>query len=179
MSFFDDTPILFALRVVLALIFVTAAVGQMRHWDAFLGVLQNYKLLPKWALAPAQRLLPLAEFTVGIGFIAVPEVAAPIGSGLLLVFAAAMAVNLKRGRAYIDCGCHQTTLSQKLRWALVVRNCILAALAVVTVMPRMLEAEVVIVGGAAGLVLFITYLAMNSLLAIGPIESRDIRISGI
>ncbi len=104
----------------MACIFVTAAVGKLRHLTVFEGVLANYRLLPRWAIAPVHVLLPLAELAIGVGVIAVPQLAAPAAALLLLVFAAAMAVNLRRGRSDIDCGCHQSVLRQRLSWTLVV-----------------------------------------------------------
>jgi hypothetical protein len=46
---------------------------------------------------------------------------------LLLIFAAAMAVNIRRGRRHIDCGCGHAGLRQQLGWSMVVRNLLMAA----------------------------------------------------
>ena len=50
---------------------------------------------------------------------------------LLLAFAWAMAVNLRRGRAAIDCGCALGLLKERISWPLVARNLLLAAAAAV------------------------------------------------
>jgi hypothetical protein len=47
---------------------------------------------------------------------------------LLLAFAAAMAINLARGRSDIDCGCFIGVQKQRISWPLVVRNLVLASL---------------------------------------------------
>ena len=64
----------------------------------------------------------------------VPEtrvLAASVCLILLAVFAAAMALNIARGRVNIDCGCFRSTLRQSLSWWLVLRNAILAVGALV------------------------------------------------
>ena len=55
---------------------------------------------------------------------------------LLLLFAAAMAVNLRRGRADIDCGCALGLLKERISWPLVARNLVLAAAAAVIAVAR-------------------------------------------
>jgi hypothetical protein len=175
-------PLLLAARLALACIFLTAAVGKLRHLTVFEGVLANYRLLPRWAVAPVHLLLPLAELAVGAGLIAMPQLAAPAAALLLLVFAAAMALNLRRGRSDIDCGCHQSVLRQRLSWMLVWRNALLAALALLarTGPPRASATlSVWLTGAGAGLGLFALYCAMNSLWALGPVTRRRIRIAGV
>jgi hypothetical protein len=173
-------PLLLAARVLVACIFLTAAVGKLRHLTVFEGVLANYRLLPRWAIAPVHVLLPLAELAIGVGIIAMPLFAAPAAALLLLVFAAAMAVNLRRGRSDIDCGCHQSVLRQRLRWTLVWRNAALAVLALLTVAPSASSsANAWLTGAGAGLGLFALYCAMNSLWAVGPVTRRRIRFAGV
>lgn len=173
-------PLLLAARIAVACIFLTAAVGKLRHLTVFEGVLANYRLLPRWAIAPVHVLLPLAELAVGIGVIAVPQIAAPGAALLLLVFAAAMAVNLRRGRSDIDCGCHQSVLRQRLSWTLVWRNAVLALLALSAALPpSSAGTSAWLTGAAAGLGLFALYGAMNSLWALGAVTRRRIRIAGV
>jgi uncharacterized membrane protein YphA (DoxX/SURF4 family) len=119
-----------AVRIAAALIFFTAAFSKMRSWRTFEGVVANYRLLPgplprlvAWLLPPGELLLAIALAFGAPG----SELAA---SALLTVFAAALGVNLLRGRAHIDCGCFDSTLKQPLRWSLVLRNVLLALLLV-------------------------------------------------
>ena len=173
-------PLLLAARIAVACIFLTAAVGKLRHLTVFEGVLANYRLLPRWAIAPAHVLLPLTELAIGVGMIASPLFAAPAAALLLLVFAVAMAVNLRRGRSDIDCGCHQSVLRQRLSWTLVWRNAVLAVLALLAVVPSASSsASAWLTGAGAGLGLFALYCAMNSLWAVGPVTRRRIRFAGV
>ncbi len=119
-----------AIRIAAALIFFTAAAGKMRSWRTFEGVVANYRLLPAplahgvaWLLPPGEVLLAVALLLGAPG----SELAASV---LLSVFGAAMAINLLRGRAHVDCGCFDNTLKQPLRWTLVLRNAVLVSLLV-------------------------------------------------
>ncbi len=53
----------------------------------------------------------------------------------LILFAAAMAINLRRGRASIDCGCFGSRLRQGISAWMVVRNLSLALLALSLLLP--------------------------------------------
>jgi hypothetical protein len=180
-SFDLSAPLLLAVRVGLACIFATAAAGKLRHLTVFEGVLANYRLLPGWAVAPVHVLLPLAEVAVAIGLLTAPRLGAPGAALLLLAFAAAMAINLKRGRRDIDCGCHQSTLRQRLRWTLVGRNGVLVLLALlVAALPSaQWSPSAWLTGAGAGVALFALYSAMNSLWALPPVTRRRIRIAGV
>ena len=164
-----------AVRIATALIFFTAAVGKMRRWNTFEGVVANYRLLPEplnrlvaWLLPPAELLLALA---LGVG----APYAEVVASGLLCVFAAAMAINLMRGRTYIDCGCFDASLRQPLRWSLVVRNASLMSLLVVAARSRdALQAWDLVtltMGVLAGAALFMVVQCANILTAL-PAKRR-------
>jgi len=120
---------LVALRTLVALVFLSAAVGKMRHWLALQGVIANYRLLPDALVLPIAYLLPPAEAGLALWLFSgwAASSAAAGAAGLLCVFAVAMAVNLERGRRDIDCGCFQSALRQTLSWTLVWRNVCLAA----------------------------------------------------
>ena len=124
-------------RVCVGLVFVLAAVQKARHWKLLPGVIANYRLLPR-ALAPlASALLPPVEMIVGLLLLSglLMPWAQWFAIALLALFAAAMAVNIARGRAHIDCGCGQSFLKQSLRWSLVARNAVLALLLVPPLSP--------------------------------------------
>jgi len=93
-----------AVRIAAALMFFTAAIGKARRWSAFEGVVANYRLLPDPLVRVVARLLPPGEILPALALaFGLPgsELAA---SALLCLFAAAMAINLARGRTHIDCG---------------------------------------------------------------------------
>ena len=112
-----------------------AAITKLRALDAFVGVVHNYRLVPEPLERPIAYALPVVELAIAVGVL-LPAVRAPAALAaaiLLVLFAGAMAINLMRGRRDIDCGCFATVLRQRLSWPLVLRNLLLAALALLVV----------------------------------------------
>ncbi len=122
-----------AIRVLLALVFLSAAPGKICHRLAFQGVVANYRLLPESVVPAFALLLPLVEAAVAGALLFAPPPWPEFSAATLLVlFAAAMAINIRRGRRHIDCGCFQSALKQTLSWTLVGRNAGLALLVAVS-----------------------------------------------
>ena len=119
--------------LTLALVFGVAAAGKFASWAELEGVVLNYRIAPRWMAPLIARALPPVEALVALGLL-VPETRVPsawVCLTMLVVFAAAMAVNIARGRTDIDCGCFRSSLRQNLSWWLVLRNAILAVGAMV------------------------------------------------
>lgn len=168
------------IRAAIALIFLTAAIGKIRNWTAFEGVVANYRLLPDRLVKPVALALPPFELAIAI---ALPFGAAIVdwaAASLLLLFGMAMGLNLARGRDHIDCGCFQSALRQKLRWVLVVRNGLLA----LSLAPASLFAwshpslAQLAEGSFAGAVLFITLQSFAIFWSITPAWRRAVSHHG-
>jgi Methylamine utilisation protein MauE len=130
-----DPAIGWTVVLVLAGVFGAAAVSKLRALDAFVGVVHNYRLVPEPLERPIAYALPGVELAIAIGVL-VPTTRATgalAAAALLALFAGAMAINLMRGRRDIDCGCFATVLRQHLSWPLVLRNLLLAGLALLIV----------------------------------------------
>jgi hypothetical protein len=165
-------------RVCVGLVFLLAAAQKMRHWRVLSGVIANYRLLPRWSVAPASALLPPLEMTIAILLLLATPWAGVAAIILLALFAAAMAINLKRGRDQIDCGCGQSFLKQSLRWTLVVRNAVLAALLLPPlVVTGPVTLDVAMAGASAGLAFFLLYLLFNTLAALPRPDLRGHRFA--
>lgn len=158
------------------LVFVGAGVAKLRHRVLFPGVVANYRLLPDGLVAPVAAVLPLVELALGAGLIAAlvvggwfALVTGLAAAGLLLVFAGAMAVNLRRGRGHIDCGCGHPELRQPLSWLLVGRNLVLAvplvALGLVWLPLRGLDLVSVAAGGVVAALVYYLFNALAALLS--------------
>ena len=96
----------------------------------FKALFGDYEILPQNLVAPASLILVLAEIAIVAGLV-IPATrpAAAIGAIFLLaLYGFAIALNLRRGRYTIDCGCGGS--GQGLSWFLVARNAVLAAIAV-------------------------------------------------
>ncbi|MGV3512384.1 MAG: MauE/DoxX family redox-associated membrane protein [Novosphingobium sp.] len=154
-------------------IFLSAGIAKLRSRRVFPGVVANYRLLPDVLVAPVAAALPIAEVVVGLGLIAGLRVAAIPAGVLLLAFAAAMAINIGRGRSHIDCGCGRSELRQPLSRALVVRNLVLAAMLLSLLMPTPpIGSALWFVALAFGVALYLLTLLANALsaLAQGPLS---------
>ncbi len=157
------------------LVFLQAALAKLRHRELLAAVIANYRLLPAALVAPAAILLAPAEIAVAIGLLLGGQaLAAAAAITLLVIFAAAMGVNITRGRRAIDCGCGRSQLRQPLSWLLVSRNLVLAALLV----PRLLPSEVpttadLAVALAGGLAFFVIVQLFNAIgaLAASPLAA--------
>lgn len=113
---------------LLVLVFGTAVAGKLPTMPAFEGVVGNYRLLPDRTVPVAARLIVAIEAATAL-LLVMPAArgwGAAGALGLLGLFAAAMAINIRRGRLEIDCGCFRATHRQRLSWWLVGRNAALA-----------------------------------------------------
>ena len=166
-----------AASVVVALLFAVAGIDKLRHRDLLPGVIANYRLLPQALVAPVAMLLPTGELVVAAGLVLGFAPLAPLAAiALLLVFAAAMAINIGRGRRHIDCGCGHAGLRQKLGWGQVARNVILAG----ALVPALgagrsslgtADLAVAFAAGAAAYLLLLMFSALGALAASAPGQS--------
>lgn len=110
------------LVLALAALWSASGVHKLREPGRFAGALAAYELLPGWAVDFVARALPLIEITVAIGLLLrVSRATAALASAVLLgLYALAIAVNLRRGRRELDCGCvgfgRRSTISVTLLW---------------------------------------------------------------
>ena len=154
----------------LALLFATAAVAKIRDRVRFAAVLEAYEVMPRSLTRSAAVLLPFIELTVAFGLFVTQfrPVAAAAAAGLLLIYGAAMGVNLVRGRRDIDCGCEGFGRRRSIAPWMLVRNSVLmlvAAVAAATSNARAIEwtDALTIAGGLAAFAMI--YFAVDQLLA--------------
>ena len=111
----------------LAVVFALALGHKLRGYARFRASLQAYGIVPELLLGIVTPLI------VGIEVLALLLLLLPVTSGSLLAFSllgtytAAIAINLARGRSYIDCGCGD--LPTPLSSWLLLRNGLLMVLA--------------------------------------------------
>lgn len=123
------------LSLALALLFYMAARHKLKDNRRFQAQLAAYRILPAGLLPVAARALPLLEMGVFV-MLLIPFTRAFAGllaAGLLVMYALAMAINIKRGRSDIDCGCGDEP--QALSAWLLLRNAVLAAGALLLLIP--------------------------------------------
>lgn len=157
----DPLIVLIASGVLIA-VFVRALWHKLSDFAVFKALFADYEMLPTGLIAPASLILVLAEAAIVIGFV-IPATrqAAAIGAIVLLaVYGFAIAVNLRRGRYMIDCGCGGS--GQGLSWFLVARNAILilvAGLALAAPTPRDISIADAIVLGLSVVTVWLALLA--------------------
>lgn len=126
--------LLFVSRLILGVVFPRSAWGKLGDIGGFARGLAAYQLLPSWAIVPLAWLLPFVELLLALGFLLglVLPLAGSVAALLLVVFIAAIVINLRRGRV-ITCNCHGSAQQTPISWGLVARNTLLFALAVLLV----------------------------------------------
>jgi hypothetical protein len=121
----------------LAVLFAASTMHKLAALGEWPGVVRNYKVLPQALAVPAAGLLLIAgALTAAALFWPVTR---RLGAGAaavqLVLFAAALAINLRRGRSRVDCGCFGSRLRQGIAAWMVVRNLVLAMLALGLLLP--------------------------------------------
>jgi peroxiredoxin len=116
-------------RVLLAAVFVVAGLAKLADRAGSRQAVEDFGV-PAVLAAPVAVLLPAAELAVAVAVL--PRVSAWWGAlgalGLLLLFAAGIAVNLARGH-HPDCHCFGQLHSAPAGWPTLLRNLGLAAVA--------------------------------------------------
>lgn len=123
-------------RYLLGLVFLIAGLSKLtRDGTARRLVIEAYGIAPRSLTPSIAASLPWIEVAIGAGLLTGALESGPLfaGSIALVVFTAAAAFNLVRGRRDLDCGCFGGT-GERLGWRVVVRNVllILAAIASMT-----------------------------------------------
>lgn len=171
-----DPVIARALGAALAVVFLAGAGQKIREPLLFRAALENYRLLPEILLGPVARGLPLLEGAAGVLLLLAEtrHAGGGLAASLLLVVTLAVAINLWRGNADIDCGCGGLGAQgdeQPLSWGLVARNALLLAalpLAIADGSQRALVWFDYLTVACATLALLGLYLSANQLLANQP-----------
>jgi hypothetical protein len=151
-----------------ALLFGAAAFAKARSFAMFCAILGEYRVLPSRVTAAAGAAICCLEFAVALGLLwsGTRSSAATLGAVLLIAYAAAIAVNLIRGRRDLDCGCgyRPTAIGE---W-MIIRNVVLAAVLTLLQIPLSSRAlgltdYATIAGGLIGAALL--FLSAEALLA--------------
>lgn len=136
-----DPLIIKAISIGLGLMFLLAAYHKLASGAEFRVTLLEYQLLPEWLISPASRIIPMTEILLGCSWLLSSygqTLTAVASASLLGLYALAIGINLRRGRVYFDCGCSfggKDDSEQFLSGGLVVRNLILIATVLITLLP--------------------------------------------
>lgn len=124
------------LRAGLALLFLAAASHKLRDLAAFARALDGYAIVPARSVRGAAMCVVAIEVTAAALLILSASAWGPaLTAAVLALYAAAIAVNLLRGRSDLECGCSLRGGGQRLSWWLVARNAALLCGALLAVLP--------------------------------------------
>ncbi len=177
-----DPAIVWTVSIALALVFGASAAIKLVDISEFRGALENYRIVPEELSLPAAVIVPLSELGCTIGLL-IPrchQAAAMLLIFLIAIFTAAIAINMMRGRLYIDCGCFGPMLRQPLSYWLLVRNGALMLLGGFVALPsgtRAITALDVVTITLAASTLVLLYGAANYLLANAPASNKMKRLA--
>ena len=123
---------LLGIRYLLGLVFLTASLPKLAAPDDFRRALRNYQLLPFRLVRPVATWLLRLELVLALALLAgaATSVTASLAAAALLVFGAAVAINVARGRK-IECGCFGGAAPRQITWRLAVRDLLLGLAAIV------------------------------------------------
>lgn len=170
----DILPVLVA-DILLGGLFLLGGIAKVKDFPSFTGTLGNYMLLPEALVTPAAAAIVAVELLAGVAAIGAVMIGTQLAMGviaaLLLLYGAAMAINIARGRDDIDCGCLGFGSTRAtLGWELVARNMLLAAIALAVfalpLAPRPLGAADWISGIGAVAALALVYLGFGQFSAV-------------
>lgn len=159
--------------LALAAVLLAAALPKLRRPRDFARAVAGYELLPSACVRIAAAGLVAVEIALGAGLLLAAAglearpLAAQGSAALFALYAAAIALNLARGRGLADCGC-SLGQTRPLSRALVARNALLALAALVCALPpgaRALHALDAATIAAGGLALYLLHLACDTALA--------------
>ncbi|MFN2376969.1 MAG: MauE/DoxX family redox-associated membrane protein [Candidatus Binatia bacterium] len=132
-----DPVLQLSLRAAFALLLASAAWHKLRDPQRFRAVLAAYELVPPRVAVAVAPGIGMVETLLAAGLLAgllLPWTAAAV-SLLMLAYAAAIEVNVRRGRTDIDCGCMGPASRVPLGRELVARNLVLALAAATLTLP--------------------------------------------
>jgi hypothetical protein len=132
-----DPAIGILLVASVALLFASAAVHKLRDLSGFDEVFTAYGLMPAISGVRISSLVPLLEIAIaaGLAFQVSRHYAAALGIIMLSVYAAAIAVNLRRGHRDLACGCGGPDERRTIAAWMVWRNVLIASAAAAVFAP--------------------------------------------
>jgi len=112
-----------------ALLLASAGGHKLRAFQRFKETLEAYRVLPSAVARRMAWLVPCLELTVAMGLLCEPTRRAAVlaAIGILIAYAAAIALNLARGRRDLDCGCGAAHDRRSIAAWMVWRNLLLAS----------------------------------------------------
>lgn len=163
-----------------ALLFASAALHKLRNVGQFAEVFRSYEVLPP-AADRLSWVVPVFELAVAAAMlVAASRAGASIaGAALLVSYACAIGVNLRRGRYDLACGCGGAHERRPIAGWMVWRNLALAGLLAVMLLPwtpRPMQPADALTIAAGTTVAALLYMSLDQLL--GRVAPRSALLRG-
>lgn len=155
--------------LTLALLFAFSARAKVRARADFHAAVVAYGLLPRIVAPLLAELIIAAEICAAILMVlslywnALAMVAGGLSATLLGVFSLAIAINLSRGRSYIDCGCYPGAAREMIGWRHLLRNAVLLLLSALSLWPLPVGSWALIEAAFAAAAAAALYLSLDQL----------------
>ena len=132
-----DPLVQLTIALSLAALLAASAAHKMRAWRELPQVVRNYRLVPDAFAFAVAGTVPCAEALAAAALLFPPARQAGGGAAaaLLVTYAVAIGINLRRGRTSVDCGCFGSRPGQGIAAWMVWRNLLIAALALGLLVP--------------------------------------------
>jgi hypothetical protein len=168
-----DPIVVLIANYAIALLFGLASYGKLSAFRVFCVTLEEYQLMPIQLVTVVGVGVTALECLIAVSALWQPSAQwAMFAAALLLtIYAAAISVNLVRGRRDIDCGCTGPARRQLLSGWLLIRNTGLIVIALIgAALPseRTLEAADMVLVTLALLAVMALYGAINQLMVNAP-----------
>ena len=166
----------------LSLLLASAAIAKLRDVRSFGEIFAAYAVLPAQMNLPVARVLPFVELGLAVGLL-MKSGRLYAGLGiivLMLTYAAAIAVNLRRGRRDLACGCGGPAERRSIAPWMVWRNCMISGFTGISLFPwspRPLSPMDGVTLGFGLVAITLVYLCVDLLL--GDVARRSARLRGV
>jgi hypothetical protein len=132
----DPLPHL-TIALSLAALFAASTLHKLLALEEWPGVVRNFRLVPDVIAIPIAAAVLCAEALVAGALLWSPtrQAGGCAAAALLVTYAAAIWINLRRGRTRIDCGCFGSRRRQGISAWMVVRNLLLALVVLTLLLP--------------------------------------------
>ena len=132
----DPLPMV-TIALALAALFGASLVQKLHALSEWPGIVRNYRLVPDALAGAVGVVLLCAEGLTAAALLWTPlrSAGGAAAAVLLALYAAAIGINLARGRTHITCGCFGSRLGQGIGAWMVWRNGLLALLALALWLP--------------------------------------------
>jgi hypothetical protein len=147
---------------MVAMVLIFAGAMKVGNLAIFGQQIAMYRIIPERFAGVVGRLLPPLEIAIGVSILFFPRLAAA-GVVLFATFAAALGVNVLRGRTELHCGCFGVTSKHTISPSHIAVNLGLTSLAAFTFIKRHAPSFIAFQIGVSALLLVALFVAWRTI----------------